>query len=136
MKALTQFYSVDKLVIGGSGRRGATVDFDDGLACQMQVMSPRLCQFVVTNPSRALDGPLKWQWPGELKSIEYTIIGSPDGQRVGFQRYKHEFTTRVRVDSDGICEAMTGALFIPYQLDVLLDSKGAFGRVQSIQFIA
>ena len=133
MKALTQFYSVDKVVMRQSGR-GKTVRFDD-LACQMLVHGPVQASFVVTNPARALDGVMQWEWPGLLRSIEYTIIGSPDGERVGVQRYKHQFTTEVTVDKLGVVTARQGALFIPYQIDVLLDTK-EFGRVQSIQFIA
>jgi hypothetical protein len=134
MKSLTQFYSVDKVVMRPQSGRGKTIHFDD-LACQMLVHGPQQASFVVTNPSRALDGVLQWQWPGLLKSIEYTIVGSPDGERVGMQRYKHDFTTEVTVDRLGVVTARQGALFIPYQIDVLLDTK-EFGRVQSIQFIA
>ena len=132
MKALTQFYAVDKVVVANKGDK--TVVFDD-LACQMIVHGPQSASFVVTNPARALDGVLRWQWPGLLKRIEYTIVGSPDGQKVGMQRYKHDFTTPVIVDESGGVTASRGALFIPYQIDLLLDTK-AFGRVQSIQFIA
>ena len=135
MKALTQFYSIDKVVIGPrGGRSGKTVAFDD-LACQMIVHAPNEAAFIVTNPARALDGVMRWKWPGFLRSIEYTIVGSPDGTKVGIQRYQHKFTTPVIVSEAGVVTSTHGALFIPYQIDVLLDTK-EFGRVQSIQFIA
>lgn len=137
MKALTQFYSVDVLVIGGRRIR-FDEDTDPNLACQMIPLSPTQCQLIVTNADRALDGILDISQAipvGNLSHIEYTIIGCPDGKSIGHQRYEHKFTTPVRVSASGFVTAEKGALFLPYQMDVLLDSK-KFGKVQGIQFIA
>jgi hypothetical protein len=137
MKALTQFYSVDVLVIGQKRIR-FDEPTDPNLGCQMIPLSPTQCQLLITNADRALDGILDFATVvpvGDLKHIEYTIIGSPDGAHIGHQRYEHKFTTKVRVSASGTITAERGALFLPYQMDVLLDSK-AFGKVQGIQFIA
>jgi hypothetical protein len=137
MKALTQFYSVDVLVVGGKRIR-FDEPTDPNLACQMIPLSPTQCQFIVTNADRALDGILDLGTvipTGNLSHIEYTIIGCPDGKAIGHQRYEHKFTTPVRVSASGVVTAEKGALFLPYQMDVLLDSK-KFGTVQGIQFIA
>lgn len=137
MKALTQFYSVDVLVIGGKRIR-FDEETDPNLACQMIPLSPTQCQLLITNADRALDGLLDSSSVlpvGNLTHIEYTIIGCPDGKAVGHQRYEHKFTTPVRVSASGVVTAEKGALFLPYQMDVLLDSK-KFGKVQGIQFIA
>jgi len=91
---------------------------------------------------RALDGVFdgpKITGEGLLKYIEYTLVGSPSEGKVGVQRYKHTFKTRVTVSEgeadDVVITAKNGALFIPYQLDVLLDTQ-EFGKVQGVQFIA
>jgi hypothetical protein len=132
MTALTQFYQIDKIVTDKW-----TVVFDEiEAACQMVVLSEHTAMMCMTNPSRALDGSLTWAWPeAHIQSIEYTLYGSPDGQRIGMQRYQHKFTTDVVISRGGTMMAKQGALFIPYQLDVILDSK-AFGKAQGIQFIA
>jgi hypothetical protein len=135
MKALTQFYSVDVLTVDG---RKIRFDGQEPIACQMIPLDSQRCQFIATNSERALDGILDFAsvyQPGFLKYIEYTIIGSPDGVAVGVQRYSHKFTTPVRLSASGIATAENGALFLPYQMDVLLDTR-KFGKVQGIQFIA
>lgn len=137
MKALTQFYSVDVLTIGQKRIR-FDEPTDPNLACQMIPLSPTQCQLLVTNADRALDGILDFGMvigSGKLTHIEYTIIGTPNGSQIGHQRYQHKFTTSVKVSASGVVSAERGALFLPYQLDVLLDSK-QFGKVQGIQFIA
>lgn len=137
MKALTQFYSVDVLTIGQKRIR-FDEPTDPNLACQMIPLSPSQCQLLITNADRALDGliDLATVLPtGYLNYIEYTIIGTPNGQQVGHQRYSHKFTTKVKVSASGVVTAERGALFLPYQMDVLLDSK-QFDKVQGIQFIA
>lgn len=135
MKALTQFYSVDVLTVDGKRHR---FDGQEPIACQMIPLDPNRCQFIATNSERALDGVLDFATvcqPGLVKYIEYTIIGSPDGKAVGVQRYSHKFTTPVRLSASGIATSEKGALFLPYQMDVLLDTQ-KFGKVQGIQFIA
>jgi hypothetical protein len=42
----------------------------------------------------------------------------------------------VKLDNSLNMTPSKGALFLPYQLDVLLDTKNKFPRVTAIQFIA
>ena len=63
-------------------------------------------------------------------------VSWPDGSQIRTQRYKHDFTTKVLLDGDFNIVPTKGALFIPYQLDVLLDTKNKFPKVTAIQFIA
>lgn len=138
MKALRQFYNVDRLVTDKFDVR-----FTGDAACQMLVQGADSCQLVLTDSTNAIAGPLRWHdvtspnWQSAaVHRIEYTIIGSPDGERVGAQRYFHDFTTYVTLLSKtGEIRANKGALFIPYQMDVLLDTT-KFGKVTGIQFIA
>ena len=136
MNALTQLYSVD-LIRTSAG----TVNFEDRWAAQLFPRSAHDAQIVVTNPADALEGlaSLDELLPGtrrtKLLSIQYTIIGTADGSKVHTQRYKHEFTTPVSLDLNLNILAERGALFIPYQLDVLLDTH-RFPKVTAIQFIA
>lgn len=140
MKALVQFYSINKLVIDGQ-----EVVFNmpgtPNLACQMLPLSHQVALLLLTNADRAMDGLMAWDGhcpSGNLSRVEYSIVGTPDGRRVGMQHYHHDFTTPVEVEASDIGATITatrGALFIPYQLDVLLDTK-VFGKVQSVQFIA
>lgn len=130
---ISQIYSVQKLTIGRT-----KYVFGDDVECQFFPTGTLSAHFLLTNPQRALDGILefaKFIKPGSVNHIEYTIIGSVDGQTVKQQRYEHRFTTPVRMDVHGSMIANKGALFIPYQLNVILDST-KFGRAQSIQFIA
>lgn len=130
---ISQIYSVQKLTIGRT-----KYVFGDDVECQFFATGTHSAHFLLTNPQRALDGILEFAQfikPGAVKHIEYTIIASVDGEVVKQQRYEHPFTTLVRMDVHGTMIATKGALFLPYQLNVLLDSK-KFGRAQSIQFIA
>jgi hypothetical protein len=136
MNALTQLYSVD-LIKTAHGN----INFEDRWAAQLFPRSSADAQIVVTNPANALEGmiPLDTLIAGvrrtRLLSIQYTIIGTADGSKVHTQRYKHDFTSEVTVDRDLNLLATKGALFIPYQLDVLLDTR-KFPKVTAIQFIA
>jgi len=130
---ISQIYSVQNITIGKN-----RYIFGDDVECQMFVMDQYRALLQLTNPQRALDGILTFHQtvkPGILQHIEYTIIASVDGQTVKQQRYEHSFTTKAAVDRDGVIWSNPGALFIPYQLNVLLDSN-KFGRAQSVQFIA
>lgn len=136
MNALTQMYSVNSLVL--SGRR---VSFDEELACQFFVLDKNRCQFVVTTPAMVLDGPktlrqVVGKGHARLDRIEYTIIGTADGQRIHTQPYFHDFSADVDVDDSFVAECRVKALFIPYQLDVVLDTKNRFPKVTAVQFIA
>ena len=136
MNALTQLYSVD-LIKTDHG----TLNFEDRHAAQLIVRSSDDAQILVINPANVLDGliPLSQLLKGatktRLRSIQYTIIGTADGTRVHTQRYKHDFTTDVALDDSLNLIPSRGALFIPYQLDVLLDTR-KFPKVTAIQFIA
>lgn len=136
MNALTQLYSVD-LIKTDHGN----INFEDDYAAQLFVRSSIDAQIVVINPANVLDGilPLSHLLKGttktRLRSIQYTIIGTADGSKVHTQRYKHDFTTDVLLDNELNLRATRGALFIPYQLDVLLDTR-KFPKVTAIQFIA
>ena len=136
MNALTQLYSVD-LIKTDHGN----INFEDAYAAQLFVRSSIDAQIVVINPANVLDGILtlshllKGATKTRLRSIQYTIIGTADGSRVHTQRYKHDFTTDVLLDNELNLRATRGALFIPYQLDVLLDTR-KFPKVTAIQFIA
>lgn len=130
---ISQIYSVQKLTIGRT-----KYVFGEDVECQFFPTGVHSAHLLLTNPQRALDGILSFYQhikPGALKHIEYTIIGSVNGETVKQQRYEHRFTTPVRIHNDGTMTASKGALFVPYQLNVLLDST-KFGRAQSIQFIA
>lgn len=136
MNALTQLYSVDEIQTD----RG-TIKCDDKIASQLIVRSSDDAQFICYNPSNVLDGLyslsdlLKCK-SCRLTSIRYTIIGTSDDSAVRTQRYKHDFTTKVMLDNDLNITPTKGALFLPYQLDVLLDTKNKFPKVTAIQFIA
>lgn len=136
MNALTQLYSVD-LIKTSHGN----INFDDAYSAILLVRSSFDAQIVVTNPANVLEGlsSLEELIPGTLRtsllSIQYTIIGTADGSRVHTQRYKHDFTTNVKLDNSLNLIPTKGALFIPYQLDVLLDTR-KFPKVTAIQFIA
>ena len=137
MNALRQFYNVDRIVTDKWDAK-----FTGTTACQMIVLGADSAQMLLTDSTNAINGPLQWAdiTPGSWKSakverIEYTIVGSPDGARVGTQRYYHDFTSPPHIDLQGVVKATKGALFIPYQMDVLLDTT-KFGKVSGIQFIA
>ena len=136
MNALTQLYSVDEI-----GTDKGTIKCDDTIAATLIVRSSHDAQIVCYNPGNVLDGLyslsdlLKCK-SCQMKSIRYTIIGCCGDSAVRTQRYKHDFTTKVLIDNDLNLKPTKGALFIPYQLDVLLDTKDKFPRVTAIQFIA
>ena len=118
MNALTQLYSVDEIRTDKG-----TIRCHETVACQLIVRSSDDAQLICYNPSNVLDGL-------------YTIIGTADDQAVLTQRYKHDFTTPVTLDNSLNMTPSKGALFLPYQLDVLLDTKNKFPKVTAIQFIA
>lgn len=136
MNALTQLYSVDEIQTD----RG-TIKCDDRIASQLIVRSSDDAQFICYNPSNVLDGLYSLSDLLKCKScrltgIRYTIIGTSDDSAVRTQRYKHDFTTKVMLDDSLNITPTKGALFLPYQLDVLLDTKNKFPKVTAIQFIA
>ena len=136
MNCLTQLYNVDTLVTDKG-----TVHFDDKFAAQLFVRASDDAQIVAYRPDNVLDGILTLREVlGHpqciLKTIHYTILGTPDGSQIRTQKYKHDFTTKVLIDNDFNIIPTKGALFIPYQLDVLLDTKNKFPKVTAIQFIA
>lgn len=135
MNCLTQLYNVDVLRTDHGN-----LNFDERHAAQLIIRSSNDAQILVTNPANVLDGLLPLSEllktsRTKLRSIQYTIIGTPDGSKVHTQRYKHDFTGDVLVDDALNLRAVRGALFIPYQLDVLLDTN-RFPKVTAIQFIA
>lgn len=135
MNCLTQLYSVDVIKTDHGN-----LNFDDAHAAQLIVRNSNDAQILVTNPANVLDGLLPLSellrtTKTRLRSIQYTIIGTPDGSKVHTQRYKHDFTTDVTLDNELNLRTSRGALFIPYQLDVLLDTN-RFPKVTAIQFIA
>jgi hypothetical protein len=136
MNALTQLYSVDEIQTD----RG-TIKCDDQIASQLIVRSSDDAQFICYNPNNVLEGLyslsdlLKCK-QCMLKGIRYTIIGTAGDSAVRTQRYKHDFTTKVTLDNFFNIIPSKGALFLPYQLDVLLDTKNKFPKVTAIQFIA
>jgi hypothetical protein len=136
MNCLTQLYNVDAITTDKGNLK-----FDDKLACQLVVRSSDDGQLLVFRPDNVLDGLCTLRdclKVGQcvLQSIQYTILGTPDGSQIRTQRYKHDFTTKVLLDGDFNIVPTKGALFIPYQLDVLLDTKNKFPKVTAIQFIA
>ena len=136
MNALTQLYSVDEIQTD----RG-TIKCDDQIASQLIVRSSDDAQFICYNPGNVLDGlyslsDLLKCTKCMLKGIRYTIIGTAGDSAVRTQRYKHDFTTKVVIDNSFNIIPSKGALFLPYQLDVLLDTKNKFPKVTAIQFIA
>jgi hypothetical protein len=136
MNALTQLYSVDEIRTDKG-----TIRCHETVACQLIVRSSDDAQLICYNPSNVLDGLyslsdlLKCK-SCLLKGIRYTIIGTADDRAVLTQRYKHDFTTPVELDNSLNMTPKKGALFLPYQLDVLLDTKNKFPKVTAIQFIA
>ena len=136
MNCLTQLYNVDVIKTDHGN-----LNFDEHRAAQLLVRSSNDAQILVTNPANVLEGlfPLSSLLKGttrtKLRSIQYTIVGTPDGSKVHTQRYKHDFTTDVLLDNELNLRTTRGALFIPYQLDVLLDTN-RFPKVTAIQFIA
>lgn len=136
MNALTQLYSVDEIKTDKG-----TIKCDESVACQLIVRSSDDAQFICYNPSNVLDGlyslsDLLKCTRCFLTGIRYTIIGTADDSAVRTQRYKHDFTTKVLMDNEFNIQPYKGALFLPYQLDVLLDTKNKFPKVTAIQFIA
>jgi hypothetical protein len=136
MNALTQLYSVDEIQTD----RG-TIKCDDQIASQLIVRSSDDAQFICYNPGNVLDGlyslsDLLKCTKCLLKGIRYTIIGTAGDSAVRTQRYKHDFTTKVMLDNSFNIIPTKGVLFLPYQLDVLLDTKNKFPKVTAIQFIA
>lgn len=143
MNALTQFYSVDLLDFGKN--RVYEFDHTTDAAVQMIPLNAWQAQLIVTNRRNAMDGVQSFHETikgGILRRIEYTIIGSPDQKKVGIQRYKHDFKKRVQVEPDAantdlglIYTPDAYALFVPYEMNVLLDTN-EFTKVTAIQFIA
>jgi hypothetical protein len=136
MNALTQLYSVDEIRTD----KGA-IKCDDRIACQLIVRSSDDAQLICYNPGNVLDGlyslsDLLKCTRCFLTGIRYTIIGTAGDSAVRTQRYKHDFTTKVLMDNEFNIQPFKGALFLPYQLDVLLDTKNKFPKVTAIQFIA
>jgi len=136
MNALTHFYSVEELVLAD----GSKVRFDDQLAAQLIVLDHQRGQLVVTTPGNVLDGPVsmsevigkKW---AKLSEIRYAIIGTADYKRVHHQKYHHQFKAETVIDKEWRITTDAKALFVPYQLDVLLDTK-SFPKVTAVQFIS
>ena len=136
MNALTQLYSVDEIQTD----RG-TIKCNDKIASQLIVRSSDDAQFICYNPANVLEGlyslsDLLKCTKCFLTGIRYTIIGTAGDSAVRTQRYKHDFTTKVMLDNSFNMTPTKGALFLPYQLDVLLDTKNKFPKVTAIQFIA
>lgn len=136
MNALTQLYSVDEIRTDKG-----TIRCHETVASQLIVRSSDDAQLICYNPSNVLDGLYSLSDLLKCKScrltaIRYTIIGTADDQAVLTQRYKHDFTTPVTLDNSFNMTPSKGALFLPYQLDVLLDTKNKFPKVTAIQFIA
>jgi len=136
MNALTQLYSVDEIRTDKG-----TIRCNDSIASQLIVRSSDDAQLICYNPGNVLDGLYSLSDLLKCKScrltgIRYTIIGTCDDSAVRTQRYKHDFTTPVTLDNSLNMTPSKGALFLPYQLDVLLDTKNKFPKVTAIQFIA
>lgn len=136
MNALTQLYSVDEIRTDKG-----TIKCDDQIASQLIVRSSDDAQFICYNPGNVLDGLYSLSDLLKCKQclltgIRYTIIGTSGDSAVRTQRYKHDFTTKVTLDNSFNMSPSKGALFLPYQLDVLLDTKNKFPKVTAIQFIA
>jgi hypothetical protein len=118
-----------------------TLTLDDQLAGQLFIRSSDDAQILVYRPDNVLDGLLSLRECLKasqcvLQRIHYTILGTADGKQVHTQKYKHDFTTKVLLDNEFNIVPTKGALFIPYQLDVLLDTTKKFPKVTAIQFIA
>lgn len=136
MNSLTHMYSVEELVLSD----GSKILFDDGLAAQMIVINHKCGQLIVTTPSNVLDGPVslsevvgkKWV---QLREIRYAIIGTADMKRVHYKKYHHVFKAETVMHKDWRITTEAKALFVPYQLDVLLDTK-EFPKVTAVQFIS
>ena len=128
MNCLTQLYNVDSLVTDKG-----TINLDDQIAGQLFVRASDDAQILVYRPDNVL--VLKCA-QCVLQRIHYTILGTADGKQIYTQKYKHDFTTKVLLDGDFNIAPTKGALFIPYQLDVLLDTNKKFPKVTAIQFIA
>jgi hypothetical protein len=133
MNALTQLYSVDEIRTDKG-----TIKCDDQIASQLIVRSSDDAQFICYNPGNVLDGLYSLSDLLKCKTclLRYTIIGTAGDSAVRTQRYKHDFTTKVMLDNAFNISPSKGALFLPYQLDVLLDTKNKFPKVTAIQFIA
>jgi hypothetical protein len=136
MNALTQLYSVNSLTLNGR-----KISFDDKIAAQYFPLDRKSCQFVVVNPSNILEGPLRLvevigKVRATLTRIEYTAIGMADGERLFMENYFHDFTSEVVVNDSFVARATSKSLFIPYELDVVLDTKNKFPKVTAVQFIA
>ena len=164
MKSLVQFYSVRAIhwvpdkhsgvpMVEGmpewpSSGRTRVMDLSRpmqpiNLAVQLVPLDHRSAMLVATNADRALDGIVRWndlRVRGTLSRIEYSAVGTPDGERIEVVHYHHDFTTPVEIGARypgfdlGIIRSRD-ALFIPYTMDVILDTS-VFGRVQGVQFIA
>ena len=136
MNALTQLYSVDEIRTDKG-----TIRCHETVACQLIVRSSDDAQLICYDPSNVLNGLYSLSDLLKckrclLKGIRYTIIGTAGDSAVRTQRYKHDFTTKVLMDNQFNIQPYKGALFLPYQLDVLLDTKNKFPKVTAIQFIA
>ena len=136
MHCLPQLYNVDSLVTDKG-----TINLDDRIAGQLSVRASDDAQILVYRPDNVLDGLLSLRDVLKcaqcvLQRIHYTILGTADGKQIYTQKYKHDFTTKVLLDGDFNIVPTKGALFIPYQLDVLLDTNKKFPKVTAIQFIA
>lgn len=136
MNSLTHLYSVEELVLSD----GSKIRFDDVLAAQLIVHSSQVGQLIVTTPSNVLDGPVNLidvidKRSAKLKEIRYAIIGTADMKHVRTQRYHHEFKAPTQIDEEWFITTSAKSLFVPYQLDVLLDTK-EFPKVTAIQFIS
>ena len=134
MNSLTHLYSVEELVLSD----GSKIRFDDVLAAQLIVHSSQVGQLIVTTPSNVLDGPVNLidvidKRSAKLKEIRYAIIGTADMKHVRTQRYHHEFKAPTQIE--WFITTSAKSLFVPYQLDVLLDTK-EFPKVTAIQFIS
>jgi hypothetical protein len=136
MNSLTHLYSVEELVLSD----GSKIRFDDVLAAQLIVHSSQVGQLIVTTPANVLDGPVNLidvinKRSAKLKEIRYAIIGTADMKHVRTQRYHHEFKAATQIDEEWFITTSAKSLFVPYQLDVLLDTK-EFPKVTAIQFIS
>lgn len=137
MNAITQFYSVD-MIRTSEG----VLKFEGDVAAQLIVVDHREGQLLVTNPSQPLDGPyrikdfFKTRKPVRLERIQYTILGWAGGKKIHHQAYHHDFKIPTYLGSSWGIIPSKGPLFIPYQLDTLLDTHDQFPKITAIQFIA
>ena len=143
---MNQTYLLRKLVTN----QGA-IDLDElGLQAQLIPQNKEWCLILTTDPTNALEGAIDLLdhvriGSAKVSEIRYTLSGTGHDSETIYEEFKHTFTTPVHLQRSGpktewpaLAELVTegNALFIPYQLDVLLGTKNKFPKVTAVQFIA